>query len=130
MKASEIRIRDIMQTKVKTIAKNAPLEEAVQVMHRENLSCLVIEPDNDRDTYGIVTRKDVVEAMILDRQEDFSFLVEDVMSKPAITVGGNLSIDNCLRMMRMAGTRRLPVLEGSKMVGIISNTDIFTTLVK
>ncbi len=130
MKANKTRISDIMQKSVKTISKKASLEKAVAVMHELEVSCLIIEPDNDLDAYGVITRKDVVEALLIDAQDDFNYLVEDVMSKPAITVGGNLSILNCLSMMRMAGTRRLPVLEGTKLIGIISNTDIFNTLTK
>ena len=57
-----------------------------------------------------------------------SLLVEDVMSKPAITASPALSIANCQQLMRMVGVRRLPIVDGDKVVGILSNRDIFLCL--
>jgi len=53
-----------------------------------------------------------------------------VMTKPAFTVSNGLSISNCHQMMRMVGVRRLPVVDGTQLVGIISNADIFAKLVE
>ena len=129
MRARELRVREVMKPAVKTIAKEATIEAAARMMEELGVSSLVIEPDDDKDAFGIVTRKDVIEALLLHEDEDLSYLVEDVMSKPAITIAGHLSIENCLRMMRVAGTRRLPVVEGTQLIGIISNTDIFTKII-
>lgn len=128
MRIRKTRIKEIMKTGVETIAKEVSLTDAVKKMHDLKVSSLVVEPDNDLDAYGIVTRKDIVEALIIDVEDDFICLVEDIMSKPAITLDGNLSIENGFRMMRMAGVRRLPVVEGGRLVGLVSNTDVFNWL--
>jgi len=125
MNPKKTQIKDIMQPQVKTISAKTPIEKAAQMMYEQKVSSLIIEPADERDTFGILTRKDVIEALIIDRMLEFPQLVEDVMSKPAITASGNLSIENCMKLMRMAGTRRLPVVDGTKLTGIISNTDIF-----
>jgi CBS domain-containing protein len=52
------------------------------------------------------------------------------MTKPALSVSSGLSISNCHQMMRMVGVRRLPVVDGKKLVGILSNADIFIKLVE
>jgi predicted transcriptional regulator len=52
-----------------------------------------------------------------------------MMTKPAITVTAALSIENCLRLMRVAGARRLLVVEGTKLLGIITSTDIFDRII-
>ncbi|MGV1100994.1 CBS domain-containing protein [Thiovibrio sp. JS02] len=129
MKIKKLRVKDLMQAGVKTIARDATLKAAAKAMYEQKVSSLVVKPADDSDAFGIVTRKDVLEAMLMDSEGDFSYLVSDVMTKPAITVGPNLSIENCLLLMRVAGTRRLPVVEGEKLVGIISNTDVFDRLV-
>jgi len=117
-----------MQTIVKTVRKDVKLLEATKMMKDFNVSSLVVEPENDGDTFGIITRKDIVETIVMDPTGGISFTVDDVMTKPALTVSSKLSISNCHQMMRMVGIRRMPVVDGTELVGILSNTDIFTKL--
>jgi signal-transduction protein with cAMP-binding, CBS, and nucleotidyltransferase domain len=124
------RVKDLMQTDVKTVRKDVKLLAATKMMRDFNVSSLVVEPEDERDTFGIITRKDIVEAMIMDPARGVSLAVDDVMTKPALSVGSGLSISNCHRMMRMVGVRRLPVVDGTKLVGILSNADIFAKLVE
>jgi predicted transcriptional regulator len=125
-----IRVKDLMQTDVKTVRKDVKLLEATKMMRDFNVSSLVVEPENDGDAFGVITRKDIVEEMVMDPSGMISLEVDDVMTKPAFTVSMGLSISNCHRMMRMVGVRRLPVVDGTKLVGILSNADIFAKLVE
>lgn len=128
MKIHQMRVKDIMQKKVHTIAKKETLTAAAKKMIDLKASSFVVEPADDSDTFGIITRKDMVEALMMDVEEELTYTVEDVMSKPAITIDANISIPNCLKMMRMVGARRLPVVQNGKLIGIISNTDVFRTV--
>ena len=67
----------------------------------------------------------MVEALSAMDAESMPLLVEDVMTKPAITVSPELALRDCVQMMRMVGVRRLPVADGRGLVGILSNTDLF-----
>ena len=125
----KLRVRDLMQTTVRTIEPKATLPEAARLMHELNCSSLVILPHDDSDAYGIVTRKDVLNVVVMDVQDEFVSQVGDIMTKPAITVGPALSIENCLLLMRVTGTRRLPVVEGERLVGMISNSDVFNRMI-
>jgi CBS domain-containing protein len=128
MDVNIIRAKDLMKTIVKTVRKDVKLLEATKIMKDFNVSSLVVEPENDGDTFGIITRKDIVETIVMDPTGGISFTVDDVMTKPALTVSSKLSISNCHQMMRMVGIRRMPVVDGTELVGILSNTDIFTKL--
>jgi CBS domain-containing protein len=128
MDVKNLRARDIMRTDVKTIEKSAPLSQAANMMREFGVSSLIVEPEGDWDAIGIVTRKDILEALIDDSIGRIGTLVGDVMSKPTITVTPNLSIYNCHLMMRMAAVRRLPVMDGERLVGILSNSDILHRL--
>ena len=123
------RARDLMQTDVRTVGKGTLLIEAAGMMRANKVSSLIIEPEDDKDAFGIITQKDIVEALIGDEIYGGSHVVEDVMSKPAITVDGRLAIGHCLRTMSMFSVRRLPVTDGPKLVGILSYSDIFNELV-
>jgi len=128
MDVNSTRAKDIMQTDVKTVHKEVKLLAATKMMRDFNVSSLVVEPENDGDTFGIITRKDIVEAIVMDPVGSKSLVVDDVMTKPALTISAGLSISNCHQMMRMVGVRRLPVVDGTKLVGILSNADVFSKL--
>jgi CBS domain-containing protein len=130
MDVNIIRVKDLMHTDVKTVHKDVKLLAATKMMRDFNVSSLVVEPENGGDAFGIITRKDIVEAMVMDSTGGISLLVDDVMTKPALTVSSGLSISNCHQMMRMVGVRRLPVVDGTKLVGILSNADIFAKIVE
>jgi CBS domain-containing protein len=130
MGVDKIRVRDLMQTDVKTVQKDVTLLAATKMMRDFNVSSLVVEPENDGDAFGIITRKDIVEAMVMDSTGGISLVVGDVMTKPAFTINPELSISNCHQMMRMVGVRRLPIVDRNRLVGIISNADIFAKLVE
>jgi CBS domain-containing protein len=130
MDANRIRVKDLMNADAKTVNKDVTLFTAIKMMHNFGVSSLIIEPESDGDAFGIITRKDVVEAIVMDPAGGTSLLVDDVMTKPAFTVDSRLSISNCHQMMRMVGVRRLPVVDGSKLIGILSNANIFEKLVE
>ena len=129
MDAKKLKVKDLMRTDIKIVDKNTPLLEAAKTMRDLGVSSLIIAPDEEGDAFGIITRKDIVEAIVTEAFDGTLQLVDDVMTKPAITVNMDFSIYNCQQLMRMVGVRRVPVVEGANLVGIISNTDIFQKLV-
>jgi len=130
MDMKKLIVQDLMQTNVKMVSKNTTLLAAAKMMHDLGVSSLIVEPYDDGDAFGIITRKDIIEVLVTDTIGGIEDLVEDIMSKPAITVNIGLSIYSCQQLMRMVGVRRLPVLDGTDLVGILSNTDIFAKLVE
>jgi len=130
MDMKKLIVQDLMQTNVKMVSKNTTLLATAKMMHDLGVSSLIVEPYDDRDAFGIITRKDIIEALVTNTIGGIEGLVEDIMSKPAITVNIGLSIYSCQQLMRMVGVRRLPVLDGTDLVGILSNTDIFAKLVE
>jgi len=117
-----------MQADVKTVTEKTSLRDAARMMYEGGVSSLVVERKDESDAFGIITRKDVVEGLVSLEIDDRALLVEDVMAKPAITVAPELSIGHCLQMMRMAGVRRIPVVDAEGLVGMLSNTDVFKHL--
>ena len=130
MDAKKIIVKDLMKADAKTVKKDVTLFTAIKMMHDFGVSSLIIEPESDGDAFGIITRKDVVEAIVMDPAGGTSLLVDDVMTKPAVTVNSGLSISYCHQMMRMVGIRRLPVVDGTKLIGILSNANIFEKMVQ
>ncbi len=120
--------KDLMQHDVRTVSEAASLRDAAKTMRDRGVSSLVVEQNDEQDAVGIVTRKDIIEGLVSLQMGGIALLVKDVMTKPAVTVTPMLSIHHCLQMMRMAGVRRLPVIKDDKVVGVLSNTDVFKHL--
>ncbi len=130
MNIKSIKVSDLMNRDVKIIDKNSSIISVAKQMVEGHVSSFVVMPDDPHDAFGIITRKDVVETFVNGGTVDTSILVKDVMSKPCLCVHPELSLYNCFQMMEMVGVRRMPVTEGTKLVGIISNTDILSNIVK
>lgn len=130
MDIDKMRVQELMQTDVKRIKRSATISSAAKVMRDAGVSSLVVEPDADGDAFGIITRRDILEAFLSSTVSGSADLVEDVMTQPAITVNLGMSIHNCQQLMRMVGIRRLPVVDGNQLVGILSNADIFRKLLE
>jgi signal-transduction protein with cAMP-binding, CBS, and nucleotidyltransferase domain len=130
MDIKSMKVADLMNRDVKVIDKNTSIVSAAKQMMEKHVSSFVIMPDDPHDAFGIITRKDVVESLVSSGAKDTSIPVKSVMSKPCICVHPELSVFNCFQMMLMAGVRRMPVTEGAKLVGIVSNTDILENIVR
>ncbi|MFN3527901.1 MAG: cyclic nucleotide-binding/CBS domain-containing protein [Candidatus Altarchaeaceae archaeon] len=59
---AEIKVRDIMKKEIETIGKDESLMDAILKMAEKNIGCLIVRPDEKREPFGIITRKDIVNA--------------------------------------------------------------------
>ena len=94
-------------------------------MNERRIHCLVVSDLGPGRGLGVVTCKDVVQLLgEVDVDTLRQLTVAEVMSCPAITVPVDLCISDCIRLMRMAGVRTVPVIEGAEPVGVLSFTDV------
>ncbi len=124
MKIEDLSAGDLMQAHVVTVPETALLADAARIIHDRHVSSLVVEKLGRGDAFGILTRKDIVVAFSSIMPGCEPLLVRDAMTKPAITVAPELSIAHCMRLMRMAGIRRIPIEKDGALVGILSNSDL------
>lgn len=132
-----LSVSDIMITDVKTANKTQGIKEVCTVMNENKIGSVVIlngiNPNiKDNMPIGIVTKGDVVRA-ISGHAKIFSIdtSVQEIMGKPLITIDSNSSIRNAIETMQKENIRRLPVVDsGTKILGIITNKDIFSANLK
>ena len=117
------------QAMAKDIAWAEPHETARQAAHRmreRKVRALLVRGAGPNDLPGILTSKDIVNLL---GSQDVSTLdvitVADVMTRPAICVGKDTNLVDCLNLMRMSGVRRMPVLDSLRVIGILSSSDVF-----
>jgi CBS domain-containing protein len=115
-----MRISDIMTKAAVTDRPDDGLAAAASKMWEQQTgSLLVIEGD---DLLGIVTERDILKAVASGTPLDTP--ISELMSKDLITVEPGTSLREVARIMTEKWIRHLPVLEGGKLVGIVSQRDL------
>jgi CBS domain-containing protein len=120
-------IRDIMTGGVECARTTDTLVEAAQKMRDLNVGALPICGEDDR-LKGMLTDRDIVVRCVADGADPTDIRVGDYAGDETVTIGADDSIEEALRTMTEHGVRRLPVIDGHDLVGVISQADIARNL--
>ena len=105
-----------------SIAPNAMVIDAIQLMSEKNVGALpVVENVN---LLGVISERDYTRKVILKGKSSKETPVRDIMTEQLITVNPGDSVTACMRIMTEKRVRHLPVLEGTRLVGILSIGDL------
>lgn len=119
---------DVMSHPVISTEAGTTVTEAVRIMRQNSISSLLVKPARVGEPFGIVTKRDVISKVVAAERDAETVMVEEVMSKPVISVPPGSTLRECSLLMARAGVRRLPVFEEGLPVGIVSDTDIFAAV--
>ena len=122
------KAQDVMTKGVSYIDGKNTVAAAIKLMRKNNVSSLIVQHRNQADAFGIITRKDVVNRIVDPGKDPAKVKVFEIMSKPLIMVSPGLALKYCARLMNHTGIRRAPVFDGKKIVGMLSNSDIFNAI--
>ena len=119
--------REIMQTQLITVTEQTPLSEVIALLMAHHVSGLPVV-DGDARLVGIITEKDLLHVC---HEEPGAFRVAgDLMSRElrAFQVDAPLAdLCDCLMTHHF---RRVPILEGDKLVGLVSRADLLPTILE
>lgn len=124
-----IPVSRVMTTPVKTIQENDILQKACKIMIQSNIGSVIVvaaQSANAQSPVGIITGTDIVRHMA-EEPISFSASVNQLMSKPVVTIHPNASLQDALQTMQTRDIRRLLVVsdDGNNMAGIVTDKDIF-----
>ena len=119
-----MNVKDIMTKGVEFIDGNKTVADAMKTMLSRHITSLMVERESKYDSYGVVTRKDIVNKVIAEGKNPRRVKVKEVASKPIISVHPNLNINDLAKLMARLDLRRFPVDDGRKLVGLVSNSDV------
>jgi CBS domain-containing protein len=109
-------------TQVWTIAPDKIVFEAIQVMAEKNVGALLVM-DGDR-LAGIISERDYTRKIAIKGKSSRDTKVQDIISSPAISANPASTVEECMRLMTDNRVRHLPVLDGSKVIGVVSIGDL------
>jgi CBS domain-containing protein len=121
-------LKDIMTTDVVAVKKNAPICEAMKLMAEYDISGLPVVED-DMTLIGVLSEKDVLELMYYP-QDQYLKRVRDFMTHPAFSFQEDESLIGVCNFLMKNVFRRVPIVSGEKLVGIVSVRDILEHILK
>lgn len=117
-----MRISDAMSSPAVAVPTRTPLGRVARQMDEYGVGSVVVTEGGT--LRGIVTDRDLA-VRALAEGLDPAERVATVMSSDVITVDVNADIQQAYRAFRNSGVRRLPVLEGGRVVGLLTVDDLF-----
>jgi CBS domain-containing protein len=113
------RAKDIMTTRVVTVKPSTPIPEAARLLVRRKISGVPVVDEKDKTkVVGILTEADLLAAPAGAKT------VAEVMRKRVISVAPDTSVDDIAATLVKRKIKRVPVLDGGKLVGIVSRIDV------
>jgi CBS domain-containing protein len=115
-------IKEVMTRDVRACEPNATVVEAAKVMAQEDVGPVPIVEDGR--LVGIVTDRDVVVRVVAEGRDPNATTVKEIASTNLVTVSPDDDLDEALSLLAEHQVRRLPVVEGDRLVGIVAQADI------
>ena len=101
-----------------SISPEATVFEGIQMMAEKNIGALLVM-DGDR-LVGVISERDYTRKVALKGKSSKQVQVQEIMSHTLHTITSRHTVEECMRIMTDNRVRHLPVLEGDKVVGVVS----------
>ena len=113
-----MKIRDIMSTDLACATPQTTVREVANMMRQEDCGSIPIARDGQ--LMGIITDRDITIRVVAEGRDPGAVQVEDVMTPDVATVSPDEDTDEALERMSLEQVRRLPVVEGDHLVGLVA----------
>jgi CBS domain-containing protein len=116
------QVRELMVSSVVTIEPGTSIVDAAKRMIQEEKGPLPIV-EGDRPV-AIITDRDIIAHVVAEGRDPNSVAVDDVATRDLITIGPDQDVNEARQLMDQHELDRVLVVEGDRLVGIISEADI------
>ena len=112
---------------VHAIGPDEPVLAAVQAMADRYIGALLVMRGDE--LVGIVSERDYARKIVLKGRSSSATPVRDIMTSPVISVSPADSVDTCMRLCTDSRVRHLPVVDGGKVIGVVSIGDLVKAVI-
>jgi len=107
---------------VYSILPDATVFQAIQLMAEKNVGALLVV--SEHRLLGVISERDYTRKVALKGKSSRETKVLEIISSPIVSATPGHSVEECMRLMTNNRVRHLPILEGEKLVGIVSIGDL------
>ncbi|MFX1293460.1 MAG: CBS domain-containing protein, partial [Promethearchaeota archaeon] len=120
-----LRIRDIMNTKVITLLPTATAQEAAKLMRENEIgSVIIVENKDQQKPIGIITERDMNNRVVAENKLPSDIMCSSIMSTPVKSISPDILLTEAMHQIAIMHIKRLIVIEKQQMIGIVSQSDI------
>ena len=117
-KASRVVVGSIIRDPVSTVLQSTHVSDVAKIMIEQNVGSVVVT--RDYEPLGIITERDIVERIVLTNKKVNEIAAQEIMTAPLLTIDSNRTVEDALAIMNKNHLRRLVVVNGNKLVGIVT----------
>lgn len=110
-----------------SVPPEATVLEAIKVMAEKNVGALLVIRDGR--LVGLLSERDYTRNVILKGRSSKDTPVQEIISGKVISVSADHTVQDCMRLMTEHRVRHLPVVEGSRILGVISIGDLVNQII-
>lgn len=110
-----------------SVEPQAAVLDAIRLMAEHHVGALLVMRGAALE--GIVSERDYARKVILRGRSSADTPVRDIMSSPVLTVSLDTSVQQCMQLMTDRHVRHLPVVDGTRVVGMISIGDLVKAVI-
>lgn len=118
------KVRDVMTARPVALEDEASVVEAARAMRDGDFGFVVILKEEGGPICGVVTDRDITIRVVSEGVDPRSVRLADICEGDVVTVGPDEPVDMVATLMREKAIRRVPVVEGGRLVGVVSLGDI------
>ena len=116
--------RDIMTKDPQIVKTDASVQDIARQLADQDIGAVIV-CNAEKRLQGVVTDRDLAVEVVARGQDPSSTTAGDLVSgREVVTIGADDDIDEAIDTMRSHAVRRLPVIDGDKVVGVVSQADI------
>ena len=119
-------VAEIMSKDVVGIQRTDSVAKAAKIMASRKIACIVVQEGDE--VVGVFTEADLLKRVVAIQKEPAETRMEEVMSSSVMSVPVDYSIINARKTMENTNIRKLVVMDGKKLCGIVTQTDIFMAI--
>jgi CBS domain-containing protein len=117
-----LKVGDVMVREVITVDENSTVKEAVDIMNEFQIGSLIVLGKGK--AMGIVTERDFLRRVIAGAKDAENTKVREIMTVPLVVVESSTDLEEAVKLMFQSKIKKLAVVDGKKLVGIVTLTDI------
>jgi CBS domain-containing protein len=117
-----LRVGDVMVKEVVTIDEGLTVKEAADIMNKFEIGCVIAVRKGK--AMGILTERDLLKRVVAEGRDAAKIKIRDVMTTPLVVTEPDMDLGEAVRLMFKMKIKKLPVVHGKKLVGLVSLTDI------
>lgn len=124
---SRVTVGSIARMPVPTVNRSETVSQIASLMVNGNIGAVIVV--KDAEPLGIVTERDLLRKVIYAERDAREIVAQEIMTAPLITISHDRTVEEALEIMQNNHVRRLVVLKGESMVGLLTERRLLRAII-